>query len=46
VLAHVDQLQPGQQRFAQLMEQLAALVPKVEEAPAEEAPTPPLEPEA
>jgi tetratricopeptide (TPR) repeat protein len=34
VLAHVDRLQPGQQRFAQLMEQLAALAPKVEaEAP-------------
>ncbi|MFC5459666.1 tetratricopeptide repeat protein [Massilia niabensis] len=30
VLAHVDRLQPGQQRFAQLMEQLAALVPKPE----------------
>ncbi|MFC5481278.1 tetratricopeptide repeat protein [Massilia suwonensis] len=30
VLAHVDRLQPGQQRFAQLMEQLAALAPKVE----------------
>ena len=27
VLAHVDRLQPGQQRFAQLMEQLAALAP-------------------
>ena len=33
VLLHVDQIQPGQQRFAQLMEQLAALTP----APAEEA---------
>jgi tetratricopeptide (TPR) repeat protein len=34
VLTHVDRLQPGQQRFAQLMEQLAALAPKVEaEAP-------------
>jgi tetratricopeptide (TPR) repeat protein len=32
VLAHVDRLQPGQQRFAQLMEQLAALAPKVEVA--------------
>jgi tetratricopeptide (TPR) repeat protein len=31
VLAHVDRLQPGQQRFAQLMEQLAALAPKAEE---------------
>jgi len=30
VLAHVDRLQPGQQRFAQLMEQLAALTPKEE----------------
>jgi len=28
VLTHVDRLQPGQQRFAQLMEQLAALAPK------------------
>ncbi|NNG23859.1 response regulator [Telluria aromaticivorans] len=36
VLAHVDRLQPGQQRFAQLMEQLMLLVPKVEE-PVEEA---------
>jgi CheY-like chemotaxis protein/predicted Zn-dependent protease len=33
VLAHVDRLQPGQQRFAQLMEQLAALAPKVEAEP-------------
>ena len=32
VLAHVDRLQPGQQRFAQLMEQLAALAPKPEAA--------------
>ena len=32
VLGHVDRLQPGQQRFAQLMEQLAALAPKVEAA--------------
>jgi tetratricopeptide (TPR) repeat protein len=49
VLAHVDHLQPGQQRFAQLMEQLAALAPKVEEVnevAAEEAPTPPSESEA
>lgn len=46
VLAHVDQLQPGQQRFAQLMEQLAALVPKVEEAVTEEGPPAPPEPEA
>jgi CheY-like chemotaxis protein/Flp pilus assembly protein TadD len=33
VLAHVDRLQPGQQRFAQLMEQLAALAPKGEAEP-------------
>ncbi|MFC0253716.1 tetratricopeptide repeat protein [Massilia consociata] len=32
VLVHVDKLQPGQQRFAQLMEQLKLLVPK-EESP-------------
>jgi tetratricopeptide (TPR) repeat protein len=32
VLAHVDRLQPGQQRFAQLMEQLAALARKLEES--------------
>jgi tetratricopeptide (TPR) repeat protein len=32
VLLHVDRLQPGQQRFAQLMEQLVELTPK-EEAP-------------
>ncbi|KQQ86564.1 tetratricopeptide repeat-containing response regulator [Massilia sp. Leaf139] len=38
VLIHVDRLQPGQQRFAQLMEQLAALAPK-EEAAAPEAST-------
>ncbi|MGJ9419003.1 tetratricopeptide repeat protein [Massilia sp. CMS3.1] len=30
VLSHVDRLQPGQQRFAQLMEQLAALAPKAQ----------------
>jgi hypothetical protein len=29
VLLHVDKIQPGQQRFAQLMEQLATLCPKV-----------------
>ncbi len=29
VLLHVDKVQPGQQRFAQLMEQLAALAPSV-----------------
>jgi tetratricopeptide (TPR) repeat protein len=32
VLQHVDKLQPGQPRFAQMMEQLAALAPQVEEA--------------
>ncbi len=31
VLIHVDRVQPGQQRFAQMMEQLLGLVPKVEE---------------
>jgi hypothetical protein len=31
VLMHIDQVQPGQQRFAQLMEQLALLVPVTEE---------------
>lgn len=31
VLGHVDRLQPGQQRFARLMEQLMTLVPKAEE---------------
>jgi hypothetical protein len=31
VLLHVDRLLPGQQRFAQLMEQLAALKPGAEE---------------
>lgn len=36
VLEHVDKLQPGQQRFAQLMEQLGALQPKPE--PAQPAP--------
>jgi tetratricopeptide (TPR) repeat protein len=35
VLLHVDRLQPGQQRFAQLMEQLVELMPK-DEAPAGE----------
>ena len=34
VLGHVDRVQPGQQRFAQLMEQLMGLLPKVEEVPA------------
>lgn len=37
VLNHVDHLQPGQQRFAQLMEQLAALVPQPEEPEEHEA---------
>jgi tetratricopeptide (TPR) repeat protein len=32
VLLHVDKIAPGQQRFAQLMEQLASLAPKVEQA--------------
>jgi hypothetical protein len=32
VLHHVDRLLPGQQRFAQLMEQLAALQPVAESA--------------
>jgi len=32
VLEHVDKLQPGQQRFAQLMEQLRGLQPKVDPA--------------
>lgn len=36
VLNHVDHLQPGQQRFAQLMEQLAALVPQPEPEEEEE----------
>ena len=34
VLEHVDKLQPGQQRFAQLMEQLRGLQPKVDPAAA------------
>jgi tetratricopeptide (TPR) repeat protein len=33
VLQHIDRLQPGQQRFAQLMEQLALLTPSAEPAP-------------
>jgi len=37
VLEHVDKLQPGQQRFAQLMEQLRNLQPKPDAA-SEEAP--------
>ncbi|SHH63627.1 tetratricopeptide repeat-containing response regulator [Massilia sp. CF038] len=36
VLLHVDKVQPGQQRFAQLMEQLAALCPKVGEIVAQQ----------
>jgi len=36
VLLHVDKIQPGQQRFAQLMEQLAALCPKVDALAAEQ----------
>ena len=32
VLLHVDKVLPGQQRFAQLMEQLAALTPPAAEA--------------
>ena len=35
-----SRLAPGQQRFAQLMEQLAALAPKAQEAAAEESPPP------
>jgi hypothetical protein len=30
VLLHVDKVMPGQQRFAQLMEQLASLCPKAD----------------
>jgi tetratricopeptide (TPR) repeat protein len=37
VLLHVDKIQPGQQRFAQLMEQLAALAPTAESAIEDEA---------
>jgi tetratricopeptide (TPR) repeat protein len=42
VLQHIDRLQPGQQRFAQLMEQLTLLAPGAEAAPdtPAEAPTP------
>lgn len=36
VLLHVDKVQPGQQRFAQLMEQLAALAPTVAQVQAGE----------
>lgn len=49
VLLHVDRIQPGQQRFAQLMEQLAVLAPSLDQgqdqdsgqdpgAPAQDAP--------
>jgi CheY-like chemotaxis protein len=38
VLLHVDRIQPGQQRFAQLMEQLALLAPGGTLAEAEEEP--------
>jgi tetratricopeptide (TPR) repeat protein len=45
ILLHVDRLLPGQQRFAQLMEQLTALKPRDEEvageAPAAVEPEPP-----
>jgi tetratricopeptide (TPR) repeat protein len=37
ILHHVDRLQPGQQRFAQLMEQLALLQPSAESVPAGES---------
>jgi hypothetical protein len=37
VLLHVDKIQPGQQRFAQLMEQLARLAPVVGPEPAADA---------
>ncbi len=37
VLLHVDKIQPGQQRFAQLMEQLARLAPLVGPEPAADA---------
>jgi tetratricopeptide (TPR) repeat protein len=39
VLLHVDRLQPGQQRFAQLMEQLVELMPQEEEPSGEEQET-------
>jgi predicted Zn-dependent protease len=38
VLQHIERLQPGQQRFAQLMEQLALLAPA---APPEDEPAEP-----
>ena len=37
VLLHVDKIHPGQQRFAQLMEQLASLAPRAGEADENEA---------
>ncbi|MES2757913.1 MAG: tetratricopeptide repeat protein [Pseudomonadota bacterium] len=37
VLMHVDKIQPGQQRFAQLMEQLARLAPRVGDETADAA---------
>ena len=37
VLLHVERVQPGQQRFAQLMEQLARLAPRTAEAAGTEA---------
>ncbi len=37
VLMHVDRIQPGQQRFAQLMEQLARLAPRAGEEQESEA---------
>jgi tetratricopeptide (TPR) repeat protein len=45
VLLHVDRLLPGQQRFAQLMEQLAALKPGAEEVAGEAGPESKQEPE-
>ncbi|MGZ8291411.1 MAG: tetratricopeptide repeat protein [Telluria sp.] len=38
VLLHVDKIQPGQQRFAQLMEQLAAMAPNEEREEGEPQP--------
>jgi tetratricopeptide (TPR) repeat protein len=38
VLMEVDRIQPGQQRFAQLMEQLAKLAPGAEQGPGPAAP--------
>lgn len=39
LLMHVDKVMPGQQRFAQLMEQLAALCPRADEAAENDAPS-------